>query len=63
MSSAIFGSVSNVVGEVTTQYILRYTPDLASQDSNKVFRNLEVKVALPNVKVRARKGYYPFGVQ
>jgi hypothetical protein len=63
VSSAIFGSVANVVGEVTTQYILRYTPDTAAQDSNRVFRNLEVKVALPGVKVRARKGYYPFGVQ
>ncbi len=52
-----------MVGEVTTQYILRYTPDIAAQDSNRVFRNVEVKVALPGVKVRARKGYYPFGVQ
>ena len=49
-----------MVGEVTTQYILRYVPDTAAQDSSRVFRNLEVKVALPNVKVRARKGYYPF---
>jgi Ca-activated chloride channel family protein len=63
VSSAIFGSIANVVGEVTTQYILRYTPDAATQDSSRVFRNLEVKVALPGVKVRARKGYYPFGVQ
>jgi VWFA-related protein len=63
VSSAIFGSIANVVGEVTTQYILRYTPDLSAQDSSRVFRNLEVKVALPSVKVRARKGYYPFAVQ
>jgi VWFA-related protein len=63
VASAIFGSITNVVGEVTTQYILRYRPDLSAQDSSKVFRNLEVKVALPGVKVRARKGYYPFGVQ
>ena len=63
ISSSIFGSVANVVGEVTTQYILRYVPDIAAQDSNRQFRNVEVKVALPGVKVRARKGYYPFGVQ
>lgn len=63
VSSAIFGSVANVVGEVTTQYILRYTPDVTSQDSSRQFRNLEVKVSLPNVKVRARKGYYPFAPQ
>jgi Ca-activated chloride channel family protein len=60
ISGAIFGSVANVVGEVTTQYILRYTPDASTQDSGRVFRNIEVKVALPGVKVRARKGYYPF---
>lgn len=60
ISSAIFGSVANIVGEVTTQYILRYIPDLAAQDSTKAYRAINVKVALPDVKVRARKGYYPF---
>ena len=48
------------MGEVTTQYILRYIPDFAAQDSVKQYRAINVKVALPNVKVRARKGYYPF---
>jgi hypothetical protein len=28
--------------------------------ANKQFRAITVKVALANVKVRARKGYYPF---
>ena len=49
-----------IAGEITTQYILRYIPD-DSGPSNKVFRALNVKVALPDVKVRARKGYYPVG--
>ena len=62
VSSAIFGSVANVVGEVTTQYILRYIPDVPVQDSARQFRALNVKVNLPNVKVRARRGYYPYGV-
>lgn len=62
VSSAIFGSVAHIVGEVTTQYIMRYVPEDAPDD-NKQFRNLEVKVNLPNVKVRARKGYYPSSVQ
>jgi hypothetical protein len=26
----------------------------------KQYRNIEVKVSLPSVTVRARKGYYPF---
>ncbi|HTS78389.1 MAG TPA: VWA domain-containing protein [Bryobacteraceae bacterium] len=59
VSSAIFNSVANIVGEVTTQYILRYVPDFAAQDSTKAYRAINVKVALPTVKVRARKGYYP----
>ena len=58
VSSAIFGSVANIVGEVTTQYILRYIPNTSPDDPVKQFRNIEVKVSLPNVKVRARKGYY-----
>jgi Ca-activated chloride channel homolog len=60
ISQSIFGSIANVVGEVTTQYIMRYVPDLTSQDSGKVYRTLNVKVALPNVTVRAREGYYPY---
>ncbi len=60
IATALFHSVANVAGEITTQYILRYIPD-DSGPSNKVFRSLNVKVALPDVKVRARKGYYPVG--
>jgi hypothetical protein len=60
IASALFGSVANITGEITTQYILRYIPD-DSGPSDKVFRSLNVKVALPDVKVRARKGYYPVG--
>ena len=60
ISSAIFKSIANVAGEITTQYILRYIPDTSAQDSTRQFRSLNVKVSLANVKVRARKGYYPF---
>jgi hypothetical protein len=47
---------------VTTQYIMRYIPDVSPQDSARQFRNIVVKVNLPTVKVRARKGYYSSGV-
>lgn len=59
ISSAIFGSVANLVGEVTTQYIMRYIPDRGGADSDKEYRTIKVQVDLPNVKVRARRGYYP----
>jgi Ca-activated chloride channel homolog len=59
IASSIFRSVANIAGEVTTQYILRYVPEVAP-DSVRQYRQIEVKVALANVTVRARKGYYPF---
>jgi Ca-activated chloride channel family protein len=60
ISSGIFRAVLGIAGEVTTQYILRYVPDVSADTNNKVFRNIRVEVNLANVKVRARKGYYPF---
>ncbi len=58
LANGMYKAVANVAGEVTTQYILRYIPD--NVDQKKAFRNINVKVDLANVKVRARKGYYPF---
>jgi VWFA-related protein len=62
ISSAIFRAIANVSGEITTQYILRYVPNYQedTKDAQRQFREINVKVALPNVKVRARRGYYPF---
>ncbi len=59
IASSIFRSIASVAGEVTLQYILRYIPDIPA-DSVRQYRKIEVKVALPNVTVRARKGYYPY---
>jgi Ca-activated chloride channel homolog len=60
LSNSIFGAIGHIAGEITTQYILHYVPDAASSDSNRDFREIVVKVNLPDVKVRARKGYYPY---
>src|SRR5262249_35304410 len=60
ISNSIFKSIADVGGEITTQYILRYIPDSVDPEQKRQFRNLNVKVSLPNVTVRARKGYYPF---
>ncbi|HEX5431233.1 MAG TPA: VWA domain-containing protein [Bryobacteraceae bacterium] len=59
LSNSIFTAIANIAGEITTQYILRYVPDIPP-GSEKQFREINVKVSLPDVKVRARKGYYPF---
>ncbi len=57
IAKGIFSAIAAVSGEVTTQYILRYVPD--STDTGRQFRNIVVRVNLPNVKVRTRKGYFP----
>lgn len=58
IANNMYHAVEDVVGDVTTQYIIRYIP--SESDEKRQFRNIEVQVNLPNVKVRARKGYYPF---
>jgi len=51
----MYHAISDIAGEVTMQYIIRYTSDT---DSAKAYRNVKVVVDLGNVRVRARKGYY-----
>jgi Ca-activated chloride channel family protein len=58
LANGMYRAIEAVAGEVTTQYIIRYTP--TDSDDSRVFRNINVSVNLANVKVRARKGYYPF---
>jgi hypothetical protein len=62
IATGLFRAVTDTVGEITTQYIMRYVPD--NTDVKKNFRKIEVKVQLKEgsapVQVRARKGYYPF---
>ena len=58
LANRMYKAIENVAGEVTTQYIIRYVPE--TSDVKRQFRNIVVKVDLANVKVRARKGYYPF---
>jgi Ca-activated chloride channel homolog len=62
IAQGLFRAVTDTVGEITTQYIMRYVPD--NTDVKKTFRKIEVKINLPAtsapVQIRARKGYYPF---
>lgn len=62
ISGNIIKAVGAIAGDVTTQYVLRYTPDIGPDAKPKVFRNIKVEVDLPDVHVRARKGYYPLPV-
>jgi Ca-activated chloride channel homolog len=60
ISSAIMKAVGDLQGEITTQYVVRYRPDLASASSLKDKHRIQVKV-LPvgNFTVLTRPFYYP----
>jgi Ca-activated chloride channel homolog len=55
VDNKMYHAVADIAGEVTTQYILRYVSD---NPSEKAYRNVKVVVDVPEVKVRARRGYY-----
>jgi VWFA-related protein len=59
----IIKSVAAVSGEITTQYVLRYVPDVDPSDKPKPFREIKVEIpALPNVTLDHRRGYWAAGV-
>jgi VWFA-related protein len=62
ISGAIFRSVASLSGEITTQYVMRYHPDIGPASESKQFRKVKVIVNLPGVQVRYRNGYYPYAV-
>ena len=64
ISGAIFRSVASLSGDITTQYVMRYTPDIDPATSERTFRRIKVAVGLQNqnIQVRYRNGYYPFVV-
>src|SRR6185437_14837443 len=47
LANGMFRAISDITGEITTQYILRYIPDVP--ENRKTFRNVRVAVDLPNV--------------
>jgi VWFA-related protein len=61
ISAAIIRAVGGIAGEITTQYILRYVPDLDAEAKPRAFRRIKVEV-LNNSNgfvVKTRDGYYP----
>ena len=62
ISQAVNDAVAALEGEITTQYILRYVPDVDPSTAWKDARHIKVDVmSLPagSVKVSARQVYYP----
>jgi Ca-activated chloride channel homolog len=59
ISKSIINAVGSISGDVSTQYVLRYIPAVGADDRDKVYRHIRVDVDVPDVIIRARKGYYP----
>jgi VWFA-related protein len=63
ISAGIIKAVEGLSGEITTQYVIRYVPDIDPEAKPKIFRKIKVEVpALPELRIRARQGYYPEGL-
>jgi VWFA-related protein len=54
--TSLFKSIQNISGEITTQYILRYVPNVPGYEGTR--HELNVRVGIPNVVVKARTLYY-----
>jgi hypothetical protein len=60
VSKAVVDSVSKLQGEITTQYVLRYKPDIDAETASREYRRIRVEIpSLPNARIRTRDGYYP----
>jgi Ca-activated chloride channel homolog len=59
ISKSIINAVGSISGDVTTQYVLRYIPSIDPGDRDRVYRHIRVEVDVPDVIIRARKGYFP----
>ncbi len=60
IAKGIISAVGSIKGEVTTQYVLRYRPDIDPATADRVFRRVKVEIpSLPNARIRTKDGYYP----
>jgi Ca-activated chloride channel family protein len=58
ISSGIIKAVGGIAGDITQQYVMRYIPDV-TDTKEKQWRRIAVDIPeLPNVKIRAKPGYW-----
>lgn len=62
VGGSIIKAVGSISGDVTTQYVLRYIPDVEPDEKPRQYRHIKVEVDLPDIVIRARKGYYPMAL-
>jgi len=60
ISSHIIKAISDISAEITTQYVLRYIPDIDPESRKKDYRKIKVDIpTMPYLKPLTRDGYYP----
>ena len=60
ISAGIINAIAGISGEITTQYVLRYIPDIDPDGKPKVTRKIKVEIPdLPTVRMHYRPYYYP----
>ena len=60
ISSHIIKAIIGISAEITTQYVLRYTPDFDRDAKPKEYRHIKVDIpSMPWIKPLTRDGYYP----
>ena len=57
--NAIADAYSEVMSDARNQYTLGYTPSRPKTPTSSAYRNIEVVVNRPGLKIYARDGYYP----
>lgn len=63
VDAQLIRGVKDIAGEVTSQYLIFFVSNNpANNPKDRTYRNLKVTVDMPNVRVRARKGYYASAV-
>jgi VWFA-related protein len=60
ITSHIVQAIAGISAEITTQYVIRYTPDIDPDAKPRDFRRIKVDIpSLPGIKPLTRDGYYP----
>ena len=58
ISKGIVKAVGGIYGDITQQYVMRYTPDNLESDTN-LYHKIKVTIPeLPNVNIRTKTGYW-----
>jgi Ca-activated chloride channel family protein len=60
IAAGITRATASLLGEITTQYVLRFVPDYDPEGKPRIFRRIKVEIpSLTGINIHAKDGYYP----